>query len=77
MKQIEITTEFIKLDALLKFCGEAMTGGVAKEMVQGGQVLVNGEPCLMRGKKIRAGDVVTVNQTQWEVLSVEGSSDLG
>ena len=58
MRQIEITTEFIKLDALLKFCGAAPTGGTAKEMVQAGEVLVNGMPCTMRGKKIRPGDDV-------------------
>ncbi len=76
MKQITITTELIKLDALLKFCGEVMTGGAAKEMVQAGRVLVNGEPCLMRGKKIRPGDIVTVNGIEWEVLYGEGNPDL-
>lgn len=57
---IEITTEFIKLDSLLKFAGIAAVGGEAKFMVTSGAVLVNGEVCTMRGKKIRAGDVVTV-----------------
>ena len=63
MKKIEvnITTEFIKLDSLLKFSGLVDTGGVAKELVQNGDVSVNGEVCTMRGKKIRSGDVVAVD----------------
>lgn len=57
---IEITTEFIKLDSLLKFAGIAAVGGEAKFMVTSGAVLVNGEVCTMRGKKIRPGDMVTI-----------------
>lgn len=56
--EIKITTEFIKLDSLLKFAGAAMTGGEAKEAVQNGEVLYNGEVCTMRGKKVRPGDQV-------------------
>lgn len=58
MEKIRITTEFIKLDALLKFAGLCETGGEAKELIQGGAVKVNGEVCTMRGKKCRAGDTV-------------------
>lgn len=57
---VNITTEFIKLDSLLKFAGAVMTGGEAKTAVQNGDVSVNGELCTMRGKKIRPGDVVEV-----------------
>lgn len=60
MKQetVAIHTEFIKLDALLKFAGMTDTGGFAKELIQAGQVKVNGAVCTMRGKKIRPGDRV-------------------
>ena len=58
MQKILIHTEFIKLDALLKFAGLCETGGEAKELVQGGAVKVNGEVCTMRGKKLRPGDTV-------------------
>ena len=58
MKTIPITTEFIKLQDLLKFANLVETGGEAKELIQGGEVQVNGETCTMRGKKIRPGDVV-------------------
>ncbi len=61
MEKIRITTEFIKLDALLKFAGLCETGGEAKELIQGGAVKVNGEVCTMRGKKCRAGDTVELD----------------
>ena len=58
MKTITITTEFIKLQDLLKFANLVETGGEAKERIQSGEATVNGEVCTMRGKKIRPGDVV-------------------
>ena len=59
--KISIHTEFIKLDALLKFANLCATGGEAKTAVLEGLVKVNGEVCTMRGKKIRPGDVVAFN----------------
>ncbi len=67
-EQIRITTEFIKLDSLLKFAGLCDTGGFAKELIQQGQVKVNGEVCTMRGKKIRPGDTVSVDRFTVEVI---------
>ena len=58
--EIEITTEYIKLDQLLKFSNIAENGAMAKEMIWDEIVSVNGEICTMRGKKIRQGDVVLV-----------------
>ena len=57
-ERIQITTEFIKLDQLLKFANVVATGGEAKLAIQEGDVAVNGEVCTMRGKKIRPGDRV-------------------
>ena len=54
--EIKIHTEFIKLQDLLKFAGAVETGGDAKLIIQEGRVAVNGEPCAMRGKKLRPGD---------------------
>ena len=68
--EIEITTEFIKLDSLLKFSGVTETGGIAKEVVQQGKVKVNGEICTMRGKKIRRGDVVSIDEIEEEILVI-------
>lgn len=59
-RKISIKDEFIKLDALLKFSGLASTGGHAKIMIQNGEVKVNGEVCLMRGKKIYRSDKVEI-----------------
>ena len=58
METITIETEFIKLDALLKFAALMATGGEAKQVITDGMVAVNGETCTMRGKKIRPGDTV-------------------
>ena len=68
---VEITTEFIKLDSLIKFAGLTDTGGFAKELVQQGLVKVNGEVCTMRGKKIRNGDVVETDRFS---ITVKGSA---
>ena len=58
METIKITTEFIKLQDLLKFANLVSTGGEAKIIIQEGEVKVNGEVCTQRGKKIRPGNVV-------------------
>ncbi len=68
MEKIEISTEFIKLDALLKFASLTGTGGEAKMAVAAGMVKVDGEVGTMRGKKIRPGDVVEFDRY---VLQVE------
>ena len=67
MKTITIHTEFIKLQDLLKFASLVSTGGEAKERIQAGEVTVNGEVCLMRGKKIRPGDDVVFRGEHYTV----------
>ena len=57
---IPITTEYIKLESFLKLANVAETGGMAKGMIQDGEVLVNNEECTQRGRKLRPGDRVTV-----------------
>ena len=57
-KTVSITTEFIKLEALLKLANLVGTGGEAKMLIQDGQASVNGEVCTTRGKKLRPGDTV-------------------
>lgn len=59
----KITTEFIKLDSLLKYEGLAETGGEAKLLIQEGCVRVNGAVCTQRGKKLRPGDRVELGDT--------------
>ena len=67
MDRIGIHSEFIKLDAFLKLSGLAETGGEAKLMVTDGEVLVNGEVCTQRGKKLRPGDTVSFGGETLEV----------
>ena len=63
MESIQIQTEYIKLDAFLKFAAMVGTGVEAKLVISDGLVKVNGEVCTMRGKKLRAGDTVTFADT--------------
>lgn len=67
VEKIKIETEFIRLDSLLKLSGLVDTGGQAKFVIQGGEVSVNEEPCLMRGKKLRPGDTVTYAGKRFQV----------
>ena len=57
---VSITTEYIKLDALLKLADAVSSGGEAKIIIQEGGVSVNGTVCTQRGKKLRSGDVVVL-----------------
>ena len=66
-EKIRIDSEYIKLQDLLKLSGVCATGGMAKIVIQNGEVEVNGEVCTMRGKKLREGDVVTYEDSQIEV----------
>ena len=58
---VAITTEFIKLQDAMKYANIVYSGGEAKALIQEGEVLVNGEVCTMRGKKLRTGDKFTFN----------------
>jgi ribosome-associated protein len=60
--EVPIKTEYIKLDALLKFAGLCATGGEAKIRIEQREVLVNNEVCTQRGKKLRAGDIVSLGK---------------
>ena len=66
-KKISIDTEFIKLQDLLKLAGLCDTGGMAKMIIQNGDVTVNGEVCTMRGKKMRDGDYAEYNGGRYTV----------
>ncbi len=66
---VAIRTEYIKLQDFLKFAGISETGGMAKNVIQDGFVLVNGEKCIQRGKKLRPGDTVQFGGSVWKVIS--------
>lgn len=67
--KILINTEFIKLDALLKYAAAVGTGGEAKNVIADGLVKVNGEVCTMRGKKLRQGDKVEFDRFAFEIAA--------
>ncbi len=67
MTTIPITTEFIKLQDLLKLADLVSTGGEAKLRILDGEVKVNGEVCTQRGKKLRPGDIVTFENRELTV----------
>ncbi len=64
---IEINTEFIKLDSALKYSGVAENGAHAKEMILSGDVEVNGEIELRRGKKLYKGDKFKIFDEEYEI----------
>ena len=68
-KQIlrSIDTPFIRLDAFLKLCDAVQTGGHAKIVIQNGEVRVNGEICVQRGKKLHDGDIAEFENVQYKV----------
>lgn len=68
MEEIIINSEFIKLDALLKFSSLVGSGGEAKFVIQENMVSVNGEICTQRGKKIFNGDIVEFNGQKIKVI---------
>lgn len=68
MQEINITTEFIKLDSFLKWAGVACLGSEAKIYIQEGLVLVNGEVCTQRGKKLRIGDIIEFEGQQFKIV---------
>ena len=70
IEEIKISTEYIKLDQLLKFSGVAENGADAKDMILSEIVFVNGEVCTMRGKKLRTCDEVLV-EFEDETLKIE------
>ena len=57
---LTITTEYIKLQDALKYANVVYSGGEAKQLILDEQVMVNGEVCTMRGKKLRSGDKFSV-----------------
>lgn len=61
MQTIQINTEYIRMDSLMKLAALVSMGGEAKHFIQDGHVKLNGEVCTQRTKKIRPGDIVEFN----------------
>ncbi|MGN0555751.1 MAG: RNA-binding S4 domain-containing protein [Candidatus Fimenecus sp.] len=67
-KQVQITTDFIRLDAALKLADAVQTGGHAKIVITEGEIKVNGEICTQRGRKLRKGDSFSFENTVYEIV---------
>lgn len=68
MNKIKIETEFIKLDAFLKWAAVVGSGSEAKLYIQDGLVKVNNEICTQRGKKLRIGDIISFEGSDFEII---------
>lgn len=68
-RQIDIKGEYIKLDQLLKLAGMVDSGGHAKLVILSGDVKVNGQIIVQRGKKVRVGDKVTYKNIEMEIVN--------
>ena len=71
-ERISIQTEFIKLESAMKLANVIPSGGTAKLEIQDGNVLVNGEDCTMRGKKLYPGDKFTFDGVTY-LISCHGA----
>ena len=67
MNKLVIYDEYIRLCDALKFAGIAETGGIAKLMILDGEVTVNGEPCLLKGKKLYPDDVFEIDGQAFKI----------
>lgn len=69
MKNIEINTEYIKLDQFLKWAGIADSGSFAKVIIQNGDISVNGIVAMERGKKLHKGDIINItNVGEFQII---------
>ena len=68
-QSIEIAGDMIRLGQLLKLAGAASGGADAKALIASGQVTVNGEPELRRGRQLHPGDVVRVAMDDLRIVA--------
>ncbi len=68
MNKLLINDEYIRLCDAMKLSGEAETGGMAKMMILSGDVAVNGEVCLQKGKKLYEGDCFTFDGSEYLIV---------
>ena len=76
MEKILIHTEYIQLQHLLKWCGAAENGSMAKEIIRDGLVTVNERIETAPGKKIYAGDIIAIDETKYQI-ELESNASLG
>lgn len=75
MEEVWIRQDPIRLDQLLKLANWVMSGAEAKLVIQDGLVSLNGQVCLMRGKKVHPGDRVDFEDQSLLVKMASDESD--
>lgn len=68
MKEVKIETDIIKLDSFLKWSGMASMGSEAKIYIKSGEIKVNGEEELRRGRKLTKGDIVEFQGQSYKII---------
>lgn len=71
MQKIQLKDDYIKLGQALKAAGLVESGVMAKIVIQDGQVKVNGQTELQRGKKLVSGDVVEFDNEVLRITAVK------
>ena len=73
MQQIDFDLEhdFVELNQLLKLVGLADSGGAGKQLVASGAVRVDGEVELRKTAKLRAGQVVTLDDVAIRIVALQ------
>lgn len=68
MEEVKINTEIIKLDSFLKWIGITNQGSEAKFFIKNGEVKVNGNVEIQRGKKLSKGDLIEFNGNEYKII---------
>ena len=68
MTDVEISGESIPLGAFLKLAGVIESGGDAKQRIAAGEVSVNGETEIRRGRKLQRGDLVALGEEELRIV---------
>ena len=71
MDEIEISTDTIRLGQFLKLSNLVDSGSDAKFLLAGGEVSVNGEVEIRRGRQLRAGDIVEFDGVEVRVVDAD------
>lgn len=74
MKQLQISTEYIKLEQALKLSDVITTGGEVKAFLAGNSVVVNGETETRRGRKLYPGDSFVADGKEFQITSANQKS---
>lgn len=70
-QQVQIRGQMIRLGQLLKLADVVDSGGEVRELLDSGQVTVNGEPEIRRGRQLHPGDVVCAVDTVLEIVPID------